>query len=118
MAHPHRGAPGLREDLLEMMNNLDRAAELEWGRLVSLPEAERADQFATLARVHRCSQTLDSDRLVWLDDAGRIEAQFCFVDEPQRLHPFLDIYRIKIDLLPNDRRGVLPSDHIGVSVRL
>ena len=76
------GAPGLRDDLFQLMNGLDRAAELEWRRVVSLPAAERASEFERIGGDHGCTQVTDDKCLLWLNNDERVESMFCFVDEP------------------------------------
>jgi len=75
------------------MNGLDRNAELEWGRVVSLPPVERAAEFGRIARANGCTQAVDGEELLWLNDDDRVEAMFCFVDEPTQVQPFLAIYK-------------------------
>ena len=75
------------------MNGLDKTAEREWGRVVSLPDDERAVEFEQIGRRYGCTQAADDDRLQWLNREGRVEAMFCFIDEPREMQPFLDVYR-------------------------
>jgi len=88
------GAEGLREDLFELMNNLKRSEELEWGRIVSLPADKRAAEFERIGGDHGCRQVRGTERLLWLNSDDRVEAMFIFVDEPTKVQPFLDIYRV------------------------
>lgn len=78
------GAEGLRGDLLELMNGLEEAEELEWGRIVSLPADERAVEFERIGGEHGCRQVKDGETLLWLNDDERVEAMFCFVEEPTK----------------------------------
>lgn len=87
------GAAGLRDDLFELMNGLDTAQELEWGRVVSRPSAERAAELGRIGRDHGCRQVVVGERVLWLDDGGRVQAMFCFVERPTEVAPFLDTYR-------------------------
>lgn len=76
------GRRGCGEDLFQLMNGLDKAAERKWGRVVSLPTDERATVFERISRGY-----------------GRTE----IIDEPRKVQPLLDVYRkIKEDLLPFD----------------
>ena len=54
------GADGLRDDLLELSNELDRDQELEWGRIFSLPADKRAQELARVGRKHGCTQIVEN----------------------------------------------------------
>jgi len=88
------GAEGLRGELFELMNGLTRTEELEWGRVVSLPDELRAAEFERIGADHGCRQVKEGERLLWLNDDDRIEAMVYFVNEPTKVQPFLDIYRM------------------------
>ncbi len=89
----HAGVKDLREDLLELINGLDRDQELQWGRIFSLPPGKRAEELASVGRKHGCSQTVEGDVVVWLNDNSGVEAAFFFIVDPTDPKEFLEIYR-------------------------
>ena len=93
VAEAYVGAPGLNEDLFQMMNGLNREQELEWGRVSGLPIDDRAKEFARIGKERGYKQIPDGEGLLWLNDANQIEAMFRFVPEPRKIPPFIDIYR-------------------------
>jgi hypothetical protein len=90
----YRGATGLRDELYELMNGLDKAQELEWGRVFGRDAEGRAEELARLSGGHGCTQVVDDDgTILWLNAGGRIEVAFSYLPEAGDLEAFRDIYR-------------------------
>ena len=92
-AGAYRGAPGLRHDLYELMNGLDKTQELGWGRVFRQDAEGQASELAKRCTEFGCTQVVSDGAVLWLNNAGQIEATFCYVPQPGDLGAFRDVYR-------------------------
>jgi hypothetical protein len=83
-SNKYKPSKTIREELGAMYNGgpgFQAPQEEMWGRIFDLPPAERVKAYAAQASEYGCTQTTLDEAILWLNDEGKIDVLFYFVDQ-------------------------------------